>query len=203
MTNRPALDAEVKSRIQFRVYSLRQASTENNFYNLMINTPEFSRFVFLVPASFLLGMTFASVSSAASPLMFEKMIPYQIRTIAFSTCFHSFVDLAVNVLGRPLIDSHHGTTSKFLYAYLSLMASAGVVSLADHNPHDAYKATLALLALHAFPVSLLPMPAWVRLWRMGFLVLSGVSSLTASRKLEYLEEHWDDVVFAQYSLNSG
>jgi len=198
-TDRSLLNEEMKSKFQWYINSLREVKLEPSAYNLLVNTPEFSRFVFVVPGLAVLGTTALAASPPTTlPLIFEKLIPYHIKTIAISAAFHSFIDLAINVLGRPFPTSHHRVKiySGLVLAYASLLTSAGVVSISDYNPHDGYKATLALLGIHTIPALTLPMAPWVRVWRLGFLALSGVSVVTAWSKLRYLESHWDDVIFA-------
>ena len=199
LTNRRFFDEEIRSRIQFRISQLREVKLDNTAYNMLINTPEFSRFVFVVPGLVLAGVTLISLSPPTTlPLIFEKLIPYHIKTIAVASTFYSFADLAANVLGRPTIASHHHwvTILGLSGAYCSLLGSTGVIALSDYDPHKGYSAALALVALHAAPTWLLPMPPWVRVWRMLFLSLSTVSILSASRRLQYLESHWDDLIFS-------
>ena len=196
--NRIGLNEEIRSRIQFRVAQLREVKMEATAYNALINTPEFSRFVFIVPGMLLAGVTAISLSPPSTmPLIFEKLIPYHIKAIAVASGFYAFADLAANVIGRPTIVSHHRywQWTGLVAAYAALLASTGVIALADHDPHQGYKATLALLMLHAGPTWLLPMPAWIRVWRLMFLGLGAVSVLTASHRLQYLESHWDDLIF--------
>lgn len=196
---RNRFDEEIRSRIQFKIDKLREAPTELSFYKLIIDTPEFSRFIFAVPGTALLGMTVLSLSPPTSlPLVFEKFIPYQIKTIGVSLAFHSFVDLAINVIGRPSIASHHRLNiySGLLLAYASLMSAAAALAVSDADPRTGYKTCLALIALHAIPATRLAMAPWIRTWRIGFLALSTVSVFAAWRKLNYLETHWDTLVFS-------
>lgn len=198
MCFRSRLGEELRSRIHFKLNSLRSSShVQPSFYNLAVNTPEFSRFVFGVPAAFLAGVTLLSVSSPNSmPLVFEKLIPYHTKTIAFSLGFISFADLAICAIGRPAANSHLRIGKSLFFAWFSLAACTGVVTVADHSPRAAYGSTLALLGLHTVPVFLLPMPSWIRAWRFAFLALSTVSVGAAWNRLNYLETHWDQLVLA-------
>ena len=193
------LDEEIRSRIQYEMEKLREIPCEASFYKVVIDTPEFSRFVFAVPISALLGMTFLSLSPPTTlPLIFERFIPYQIKIIGISLAFHSFVDLAINVIGRPSPVAHHRirTYPKLFLAWASLVSVASLLSLSDSDPRVGYKLSLVLLALHSWPALTLPMPLWIRTWRLGFIALSSVSVLAAWHKLNYLESHWDSLVFS-------
>jgi hypothetical protein len=200
--NRGILDEELRSKFQYHITKLREIKLEPSFYNTIVNTPEFSRFVFIVPGLVLVGTTALSLSSPSTlPLIFEKLIPYHIKTIAISLSFHSFVDLAINVLGRPTPVSHHRLViySGLSLTYLALMASAGLLGVSDYDPHQGYKASMLLVGFHALPALYLPMPHWIRVWRLGFLGLAGLSVISAWRKLDYLESHWDDLIFTSVS----
>lgn len=172
---------------------------ETSLHKVLVDTPEFSRFIFAVPGTAILGMTVLSLSSAATlPLIFEKFVPYQIKTIGISLGFHSFIDLAINVIGRPSLTAHHRmhVYSGLFLAYASLLSVGTLLSVSDTDPRTGYKACLALLALHAIPAVQLSMPPWLRTWRLGFIGLSAVSVVAAWRKLDYLETHWESVVFS-------
>lgn len=186
-TNRLALNEELKSRIQFGISSAKQIPQFTN-----LSTPEFSKFVFLVPASFMFAITSVSIS----PLLFERIIPYHIRTVAFSIGFFTLVDLAVSLLGRPTPTAHHRVpmAATFAYAYASLLGNTAVVVVGDADPRKGYSAALCSVFFHAVPAFFLPMPSWVRLWRLGLLSISAVSLVSAWRQLNYLEKNWHSLI---------
>ena len=190
---------EIRSLLHARITKLREIPIEPTAYNVLINTPEFSRFVFAIPATFLVGVTFLSLSPPTTlPLIFEKMIPYHIKTMSMSCAFYAFSDLAVNVIGRPTATSHHRFSNLgfMVMAMGTLLASTTVLSVSDYDPHKGYAASLGLVALSAVPAYMLPMHAWNRVWRLGVLGLSFVSTIAADRKLRYLESNWDDMIFS-------
>ena len=197
---RSVLIEEIRARTQHLVSSLRSPPPDVSLYNVVINTPEFSRFVFIVPGIFLVTVSALSLAPPSTlPLIFEKVIPYHIKTIALSTAFHSFIDLAACVLARPGIHSHHRVRvyAGLALAYLSMLASAGLLSLSDYDPDNGYRMTIGLLLCHLVPAGMLPMPLWARAWRLSFLTVGLVSVLTARQKLDFLEHHWDEVVFGR------
>lgn len=199
LSHRSQLDEEILSRVQYNLHKLREIPIETSLHKVLIDTPEFSRFIFAVPGTAILGMTVLSLSSPATlPLIFEKFVPYQIKTIGISLCFHSFIDLAVNVIGRPSLTAHHRmhVYSALFLAYASLISVGTLLSVSDTEPRTGFKGCLALLALHAIPGMQLSMPPWLRTWRLGFIGLSTVSVVAAWSKLDYLETHWDSVVFS-------
>lgn len=199
VTNRALLNEEIRSRLHFTIQKMREHQPDNSFYNLVINTPEFSRFVFLVPTGFLVGVGILSMAPPGTmPLVFEKIIPYHIKTIAASTAFYSFSDLAMHAIGRPTILSHHiwRTRSMFLTAYISLLLATGTIVLADQNAHDGYKACIGLSCLGIVPVALLTMPGWTKVWRSVFLVSALVSSVAADERLTFYESNWDSLIFS-------
>ena len=187
----PALSTEIRQRLYTFSQSLRQPAIPPTFYNIAINTPEFSRFVLALPTSVLIGMTVLSLSPPNTmPLIFEKFIPYQIKTIAITSTFCAFSDLAMATM-----NSAKRKYSPFLIAYASLMGSSAVLSIEDVR--TSYACSLGLLVLHAAPTVISVMPSWVRAWRILFLATSGVSVITARRRLDYLEKNWDELVFGQ------
>ena len=196
--NRDRLNEEIRSLIQHRVSKLRDVSLDPTAYNLLINTPEFSRFIFVVPGLFMFGMSVVSLSGPSTmPLIFEKMIPYHIKTISIASAFYAFTDLAANAIGRPTATSHHRWKKSLfmVYAGTCLAASSAVMSLGDYDPHEAYKASLGLLLAHTLPMMFFPMQPWIKVWRLGFVSLGVLSVVGAELKLRYLEANWDDVVF--------
>ena len=196
--NRTLFHNEMRSRIHFLFQSLREHKPTNSFYNLVINTPEFSRFVFVLPAGVLAGVTALSLAPPSTmPLIFEKLIPYHIKTIAVPIAFYSFSDLAMNVIGRPTIRSHGKwfIRSSFCVSYLALLAATTVIVVADKDPHVGYMSSLGLVGLSAVPTLLYTMPGWVRAWRLAFLGVSAVSVVTARRKLSFYEENWNSLIF--------
>jgi hypothetical protein len=199
LTNRAMFNEEIRSRLHYMIQSLREHKPKNSFYNLVINTPEFSRFVFVVPSGFLLGVGILSVAPPGSmPLVFEKVIPYHIKTIAVSTAFYSFADLAMHVIGRPSIFSHHKWHVRYMFlaAYSSLLLATGAIMLADTDAHGGYKACLGLTGLGLIPVMLLTMPGWMRVWRGVFLATSLVSTVTADSRLAFYESNWNSLIFS-------
>lgn len=199
VTNRQLFHDELRSRLQYMIQTLREHKLDNSFYNLVINTPEFSRFVFILPTGFMCGVGLLSLASPGTmPLVFEKVIPYHIKTIAISTAFYSFADLAMHVIGRPTIVSHHKwrTRTMFGAAYLSLLLATATIAIADKNAHDGYKAALGLTGLAILPTSLLVMPGWMRVWRSVFLGSALVSVVLADRRLTYYESHWNSLIFS-------
>jgi hypothetical protein len=193
------LNEEIRSIIQYRISKLREIRIEPSAYNMLINTPEFSRFIFGVPGIFMLGISVISLSGPATlPLIFEKMIPYHIKTISVASSFYAFIDLAVNAIGRPTVTSHHRWKRNLfmLYALTSLAASTAVMSVGDKDPHVGYKASLGLLAFHTVPLLYFPMQPWVKVWRAGFVSLGMISAVAADMKLRYLESHWEELVLS-------
>jgi hypothetical protein len=102
------------------------------------------------------------------------------------------------VIGRPNATSHHkfNHLGFMVMAIGTLMASSTVLSISDYDPHKGYAASLGLVALGAIPAFILPMLAWNRVWRLGVLGLSFVSTVAADAKLRYLESNWDDMIFS-------
>ena len=199
VTNRLSLNEEIRSRMHFMIQNLREHKPDNSFYNLFINTPEFSRFVFVVPTGFLVGVGFLSMASPGTmPLVFEKVIPYHIKTIAVSGAFYSFADLAMHVIGRPTITSHRKwpTRSIFFAAYLSLLLSSATLALADQNAHHGYKACIGLAILGTVPLAVLTMPGWMKVWRSAFLFSAITSAVLADRRLAFYESNWDSLIFS-------
>ena len=123
------------------------------------------------------------------PLIFEKLIPYQIKTIAVTSTFYAFSDLAMATFTSCKVK-----VSPFVLAYASLMASAAVLSTNDIK--TGYGFTLGLLGMHVVPTILFAMPNWVRAWRLLFYTSASVSIVTAWRRIEYYENNWDKVVFS-------
>ena len=198
LTNRSLLNEEIRSRMHFMIQNLREHKPDHSFYNLVINTPEFSRFVFVLPTGFLVGFGFLALAPPATmPLVFEKMIPYHIKTIAVSSAFYSFADLAMHVIGRPTINSHHKwhTRSMFLAAYLTLLLSTASIAVADQNAHDGYKACIGLATLGAVPL-VLTMPGWMRVWRSAFLLSAVASAVVADKRLAFYESNWNSLIFS-------
>lgn len=197
--HKSSLTEEMRSKLHIHALKLRQVRVEPSLFNMAVNTPEFSRFSFGVPTIFLMGMTAVSLSGPTTlPLIYEKMIPYHIKTISVASAFYAFTDVAANVLGRPTITSHlRWKRSLFLlYGLASLIGSTVVMVVGDNDPHMGYKASLGLLALHAIPTAISPMEPWVRFRRVAFLSLGIVSVIGSELKLRYLESHWEEVVFS-------
>ena len=192
------LHEEARSFLQFRISKLREVKLEPSAYNILVNTPEFSRFVFIVPSTVLFGMAAISFAGPATlPLIYEKMIPYHIKTIAVSSAFYAFTDVAANVLGRPTVTSHHWWKRYLFLAYglSALVGSTAVMILGDYDPHEGYASSMALLTLNGIPAVFFPLDAWIRFWRLLFTGIGFISAIGAQRKLKYLESNWDDVVF--------
>ena len=153
----------------------------------------------MVPTGFLFAVGILSVAPPGTmPLVFEKIIPYHIKTIAVSSAFYSFADLAMHVIGRPSISSHHRwpVRSMFLAAYLSLLLATGTMIVADTDAHEGYKACLALAGLGTIPLTLLTMPGWMRVWRGVFVVSALVSTIAADRRLAFYESNWNSLIFS-------
>jgi hypothetical protein len=132
------------------------------------------------------------------PLIFEKLIPYHIKTIAVPIAFFSFSDLAMNVIGRPGIRSHAkwNIRSAFGISYLTLISATAVMIAGDKDPHLGYKSSLVLVGLGSLPTVLYSMPNWARAWRIAFLALSAVSVVAAERKLKFYESNWNSLIFS-------
>jgi hypothetical protein len=197
--NSEKINEELRSLLHHRITQLRDIPIEPTAYNTLVNTPEFSRFVFVIPTAFLAGVTMVSLSPPTTlPLIFEKMIPYHIKTISISCAFYTFTDLAMHVIGRPTRVSHHRLRKSgfMLLSLASLLGSTAVLSLSDYDPHKGYKATLGLLALSSVPALFLPMQSWIRVWRLAFLGFGVLSTISADQKLRYLESNWDEIVFS-------
>jgi len=131
------------------------------------------------------------------PLIFEKLIPYHVKTIAVPIAFYSFTDLAMNVIGRPTGTSHRKWVMRgaFTLSYLTLLSATGVLIAGDKDPHSGYMASLGLLGLGALPAWLYTMPGWSRAWRVGFLASGVISVVTAQQRLKFYESNWNSLIF--------
>jgi hypothetical protein len=196
--NRKLFNEEIKFKLFHKILKSREILIPSNFFNLFINTPEFSRFVLGIPIGFLTGVTLLSLAPPTTlPLVYEKVIPYQLKTIAITSSFMTFVDLSQNNLCQIFPNSNHRvpTILHFVSSLSTLLLTATVLTVSDHDPHRGYPLTLGLLALQ-IPSALVSQPVWVRAWRLGFIGVSAVSIFTAWRKLKFLEENWDKLVFS-------
>jgi hypothetical protein len=125
------------------------------------------------------------------PLVFEKLIPYHIKTIVVACTFFTFSDLAILGLASRVLPIWVG-----MYSIGALVGSASLLTLADSDARRGYLGVLGFLGLHTIPAWWLTMPPWLQSYRILLLGLSGVSVIAAKRRMHYLEQHWDTVVLS-------
>ncbi len=183
---------QIRERIHLKFKQLRDPVESSSFYNNIVNTPEFSRFVIGVPMGVLIGaMGLALAPPSTMPLIFEKLIPYHMKTIIVTCTFFSFADLANLALAQR----------KFplwvcVYGLGSVLGSACILTYADSDPRKGYMGVLAFLACHGLSVWHLAMPGWLRTYRLLFMGLAGASIVLSHRRMQFLEKHWDSVVLS-------